>query len=389
MFRKKITLIVLSLCIILMQESKTFAWYDYCDECCCERFWFDADYLYWKIKKAPEHVPLVVEGPFVESGPVLKQPGYSVVLGGKSLKTDWRSGGRFTLGYWFDDSQCLGGEVGYFILPSKSKRHSVCSNGSPFLTLPYYDVVTGEENSSPLSSPDPTNPFAGTGRLKEHNFMQGAEVNLVTSTACDCCFRYGLLAGFRYWNFTEKLTFDTNSPGIDTPDVFKTQDRFHAQNNFYGGQFGARLDYNACNFFFNIKGKVALGAMCQKLGIHGQFITDTLNSELQKFNQGFFALPTNIGNHKKTRFSVIPEVNINLGYQVTECFRLKLGYTFIYATNVLWAGKQIDRKINPTQSIVLKNNSDVHLVGDPSPKASLKSESLWVQGLNVGLEFNF
>ena len=131
--------------------------------------------------------------------------------------------------------------------------------------------------------------------------------------------------------------------------------------------------------------------MCQKLDIHGVLRTDDFspNRELQTFEQGIFALPTNIGSYKKTRFSVIPEVNFNVGYQVLDCLTLKLGYTLICATNVLWAGKQIDRKINPTQSIIFNFNPNVQLVGEPRPKASLKSGWLWIQGWNAGLEFKF
>lgn len=389
MFRKKLSQFVIGLCTILLPATLLSAGWNSWDECYCERFWFDADYLYWKLKNAPEPVPLVVQGPVKGSGPVLGQPGYSVVLGGRSIENDWRSSGRFSLGCWFDPSQCLGAEIGYFILPTTSKKHSVFSDGttgSPFLTLPYFDALIEQENSFPLS--DPGN-FSGTVRLKEKNFMQSAEVNLVTSTACTRCLRYGLLAGLRYWNFTEQLTFDTSSPFIRNPDVFQTQDKFHTQNHFYGAQIGARLDYNVCNFILNIKGKLALGAMCQKLDIHGVFLTNDFTGQLEKFEGGYFALPTNIGSHKKTGFSAIPEVNINVGYQLMECLTFKVGYTIICATNVLWAGKQIDRKINPLQSVAMTLNPDAQLVGEPSPKASLKSECLWIQGWNAGLEFKF
>lgn len=366
--------------------------YDFC-ETCCDRFWLDADYLYWKIKDSPEPVPLVVSGPVVNDGvPTLGQPGTEVVLGGKKINTDWRSGGRFALGYWFDDARCLGVEASYFFLPSGSKSSTVSNDGSlglPQLTIPFFNVLTGSESSTGLAVPGQ---FSGLATLKLCNRMQGAELNMLTTISSDCSTSFGLLAGFRYWNFNENLRFFTDSPNIPPRriDVFQTEDKFQAQNNFYGGQIGAAFDYSYCSFFLNVKGKVALGAMCQQGTINGSLLTDNfvLGTPVE-YVGGYFALPTNIGRHKKTRFSVLPEVNVNIGYQITDCLRVQVGYTFLYVTNVLWAGKQIDRNINPTQSQAISNKGTAILVGEPSPKAKLGTEGLWAQGLNVGLGFKF
>lgn len=363
---------------------------DCCDPCddCCDRFWFDADYLYWKIKNSPEPVPLVV-------GQNAKgQPFTGTFLGDRDIDLGWRSGGKFALGYWFDNSGCLGIECNYFFLGNKSKQFGVgtADNLAPRLRIPYFDVNLDAEDSIALSTPGR---FAGNAYLKLKNSMQGAELNVIALVpSCDPFMSFGLLAGFRYWNFDEDLKFIVNSGLVSTPSIFNTIDKFNVQNNFYGGQLGASFDYHYCSFFFNLKGKVALGAMYQKLGIHGAFetneISDTATGALVKYPGGIFALPSNIGNHKKTRFSVIPEVDVNLGYQFTECFSVHVGYSAMYVTNVLWAGKQIDPNINTTQSILFDfPNPQPPLVGPESPRARMRSEGLWVQGLNVGVQFTF
>ena len=264
MFRKKLSQFVIGLCSRVLPVMCVSAGWNPYGECCCERFWFDADYLYLKLKNAPESAPLLAQGPIV----IYKQPGYNIVLGGKSIESGWRSSGRFSFGCWFDHSQCLGAEIGYFILPTASKKYSVSSDGtpgSPYLSLPFIDATTDQEAFYPFAVPGN---YRGAGQLKEKNFMQGAEINLVTSMPYDRCLSYGLLTGLRYWNFKEQLTFDAENPFLGDPDIFQTQDKFHTQNHFYGAQIGGRLDYNVCSFTFNIKGKLALGAMCQKLDIH-------------------------------------------------------------------------------------------------------------------------
>lgn len=355
-----------------------------CYDTCCDytsRFWFEADYLYWQVQNSPEVIPLVIEQP-IPDGP------FDIVLGGKKLKNDWHSGGRFAVGYWFDDCKELGAEISYFFLGSTSKHSHVASdeNGVPRLRVPFFNVVTGLPDSVALATPGV---FRGRADLKNSNSMQNAELNLVLSMPAYECSNFRFLAGFRYWNFDEKLTFSTESPFIPVDTVYNNRDKFRTQNNFYGGQVGASFNQRYCSFCFNITGKVALGAMCQKSIINGRFVTNEFTGELQAFQGGYFALPTNIGSHKKTRFSVIPEVDLNIGYQVTDCFCVHVGYTFLYATNVLRAPKQMSSDVNPTQSANLEFNPNPVLVGEPVPTGSLKSSSLWAQGVNVGLDFTF
>lgn len=385
--------------VILMSQLEAQYGRDFCDECDCNRFWVDAEYLYWQIQDAPHVVPLVASGPTYT--PVLGQDGTTVVLGGKKVKEDWRSGGKFSLGYWLDDERCLGVEANYFFLPNESKHHSVFSSGQPgsgFLSTPFYNVITNAEDAFPISNSDPLlgdGAFSGLASYKLRNEMQGAELNalLVWHEACE--WKVGLLAGFRYLNFDEKFSFVTNSPYLAFPeDVFITTDKFDVQNNFYGGQIGIGLDYATDCFSFDLKGKVALGATYGKVDIHGHLLTNDFNvvpstGEPLVYAGGIFALPTNIGNHKKTFFTVIPEVNVNFGYQVMDCLRLKLGYSFLYVSKVLRATTQVNRYINPTQSAAIEFVPNPALVGEASPKAHKKTDSLWAQGLNVGLEFSF
>lgn len=348
-----------------------------------ERFWAGAEFLYWKIQNSKETVPLVVEGSTVR--PVLGQPGTSVVLGGKNIHNDFRVGERFNLGFWLDCNCCYGTEANYFFLPSRTHRHSVCSSGlpgSPFLAAPFFDVTQSIESSESIaSSVSSISPFSGKAVLKLKNSMQGAELNGFVNLPGCCEFGLSILGGFRYWNFNETLTFDTNSPYLNISDVYRTRDRFGVMNSFYGGQLGISANYLCDCFSVELKGKVALGATWERLHIQGFLLTNDFDGfgEVQKFEGGYFALPSNIGHFERSEFAVLPEVSINFGYQALSCLRIQVGYSFFYVSNMLYAGRQIDRNINPSQSIAAPL--------DPRPR--LKTDSLWVQGLNAGIEISF
>src|SRR5204862_492234 len=64
---------------------------------------------------------------------------------------------------------------------------------------------------------------------------------------------------------------------------------------------------------------------------------------------GLLALPSNIGRYSRDRFAVLPEASINLGYQVTPWLRATAGYTFLYCSNVVRPGDQVNLAVNPTQ----------------------------------------
>lgn len=221
--------------------------------------------------------------------------------------------------------------------------------------------------------------------------MQGAELNGTVLLCPIDCTDIALLGGFRYWYFDEKLKFFTDSSYVDHSDVFQTQSIFCAENNFYGGQAGIKLDYRCRCFRFHICGKLALGAICERAKIDGWLLTTDLNEEgkLQKYPGSYFAQLTNMGQFSKARFSVIPEINLKLGCNANRCVSFFIGYTFLYASNVLRASNEVSDKLNPTQCYAIAYTPDAYLVGKPAPMPKLKSDGLWVQGLTAELKMRF
>lgn len=353
-------------------------------------FWIEGEYLGWWVKHSPEPVPLIEEeliGPLLLS---MDEPDSQLVLGEKDFKLGARPGARISLGGWLNDHIGLAGS--YLILPEKSKKASVSSNGqieSPFLVLPFFDVTTDSESLALIADPGQ---YSGWAQEKIENDMSGAEADILGRVYARNGLNINVLAGFRWWNFNEKFTLETSSPNISPPfDIMQTQDSFQTRNNFYGGQVGFDTRFTWKRVSVETTGKIALGAMDSSVNIKGNFLTNSFSNfnEIQSFPAGYFALPTNEGKASKTRFSILPEIDINLGFQLAKWIDLKLGYTFLYVTNVVWAGNTIDRNLNPSQAPAITMTPSTELVGAPFPKPLLKTEGFWVQGFNLGITFSY
>ena len=349
-----------------------------------EPFSISAEALLWWMKDSPAPPPLVSTG-------ILGQPGTKVLLGGEDLNTHEHPGLRVTASYW--SRQKWGLEASAFYLPSRSISRSVGSSGdtgSQDLSIPFFDVTLSGESVTGLSS---AGQFSGQATEELSTDLLGAELNGTLNLASSAALRLDLLGGFRYLDLRETFSFKTNSPNVAPrpADIFQTKDQFDTTNSFYGGQVGVRARYGWGSWTFNGTVKFALGAMVQSVDINGFLLTNDFNGfgEPQKFPGGYFAQPTNIGNHSRAVFAVVPEIGLNVGYNVTDRITILLGYTFLFTNNVVRPGDHIDRGINPTQNASFGGAPPTPLVGPARPAFEYHESDFWAQGLNVGVTFRF
>ncbi|MGH7334416.1 MAG: BBP7 family outer membrane beta-barrel protein [Candidatus Rokuibacteriota bacterium] len=347
-------------------------------------FSVSAETIIWWFKSSPTPVPIVTDD-------VLGQPGTKVLLGGDDLDTNPNPGFRLTAGYALNERWGLEGNFLY--IPSRSTSNSVSSSGqlgSTDLLLPFFDVTQNQENITELSfSPV----YRGSAREELTNSLMGAEANGTWALAAGRPFQVDLLGGFRWLRLHETYTITTSSPFIPPQpvDIWNTTDEFDTFNNFYGAQLGVRARYDWGRFFASGSLKFAMGAMVQTVDINGSLVTNDFTGfgATQTFPGGYFALPTNIGSYTRSVFAVVPEVGLNIGYQITTWASVFVGYTFLYTNNVVRPGNQINRNINPTQSVSYVGEPPATLQGPAQPSFKFNSSDFWAQGLNVGLTFRF
>jgi hypothetical protein len=381
-----------------------------CDSCCPQpstvcgppgRFWIGAEYLYWWTREM-RIPPLVTAGSPTDTIPgALGQPGTTVLLSGET-ENHAQSGGRFFAGWWLNECQTTGIEADYLFLGTRRSTFVAGASGTPgslVIARPFFDIpptgAAGFQNSQLVAFPGAA---AGTISVQNTTRLQGAEVNALCNLCCcgDCRggYRVDALAGFRWMQLNDCLTITENiSPstplvtGFPAGSQVTVMDQFCTKNDFYGGQIGVRGEWRRERFFVNARVLVALGDTRQEATINGSTTIAPPGVTPSTSIGGLLAQSTNIGTHSRDVFSVIPEVGINLGYQVTPHLRAYVGYTFLYWGDVVRPGDVIDLGVNPTQ---LPSGAGAgHLVGPPRPAFIFHDNDFWAQGINVGAEFRF
>jgi hypothetical protein len=352
------------------------------------RFYGSGEYLLWWLKdqRVP---PLVTTSPPASAG-IIGMPGTQILFGGSDVSEGTFSGFRFTAGYWLDACHLWALEGSYFFLGDETRKFSASSSQFSVIARPFFNLNSGMEFSEVTVSPG-----VSTGRIDvaTTSRLWGAEGNLRRHLCGDCSWRVDLLAGFRYLDLDEGLSVDETINALPGGSAFGgdnifVNDRFHTHDKFYGGQLGVDAEYHRGPWFVDLRGKLALGGTRQIVDINGGQLIVTPTGTATSFTGGLLALPTNIGHFRRDRFGVLPEVGVNVGYQVTDHLRAFVGYNFLYLNSVVRPGDQIDRVIDITK---IPNFAPPGTVPAPQarPAVLFRDTDFWAQGINFGLEFRY
>jgi hypothetical protein len=351
------------------------------------RFYASGEYLLWWLQG--QQVPVLATTSAPQDFGILGAPTTQVLFGGNAIGTGLFSGGRFTAGYVVGCREAV--EITGFFLGQRSTNFSVSSFTNPVIGRPFFEVNNGGQESAQLTAL----PGVAAGILSIHapTSLWGLEGNLRCLLCCGCNWRVSALAGFRNINLDERLIITENIQGLPTaPAPFTNQtitvtDAFNTQNHFYGGQGGIAGRWYWGRWSIDGWGKVALGANVQLLDISGsqRFVSPT--GVVQNFTGGLLAEPSNIGHFSHTAFSVVPEVGLNVGYQILPCLRGFVGYNFLYWSNVIRPGTSIDRNIDVTQIPNFPLNPQPAPVPGRHPAPNFHEVGFWAQGITFGLEF--
>ncbi len=148
---------------------------------------------------------------------------------------------------------------------------------------------------------------------------------------------------------------------------------------------GLKFEFQRNRWGIDLFPRIGLGDTHSTVTIGGQtVITDNAGAETT-YPGGLLARPTNIGQYAKDSFSVVPELDLNLSYQLTPHAKFIVGYSFIYWSNVARAGEQINTTVN--KSTLPNAPAGTMPTGDlTQPSFTFAESSFWAQGLNVGLD---
>ncbi len=359
-------------------------------------WWVSGEALVWGVKSAPLPPTLTtfVPGSLSDttgSGGDLGVSGTSV-LSPSEMGYGMLPGGRFTLGHWLNSNQSVGLEGDGFFLVGANANFSASSGGSPSLRVPFNNVPPGAGfplGSSSFVLADPN--FAAGGQIIRSSLqLWGLEGNALFPTVEKGPFRLSFLAGVRYVNLREGLSIASTETLLDGSGAFTGSDSFATRNQFLGGQLGAKAQLQFDQFDGSLLAKMALGNNHQTVSING-------SSSVTGFGEpagstitpgGIFAEGTNIGNESRNVFAYVPEAQVQVGYNFLDRIRVFIAYDFLYLSNAVRPGDQVDTTLNFTGNPTIGGAGST-LTGAARPQPQFKSSSFWAQGINIGLGYKF
>jgi len=350
-----------------------------CDGCGRNyRFWIGAEYLLWWTSGM--HVPPLIttspQGTPLGAAGVLGQPTTTVLVGG-TINNEVRSGVRTREGVWLDRNDRFGLEGSFVYMGVDGERFTATpANVNDIIARPFFNVALGLPNSNVANFPALD---FGSARVTTHGELFLADANLRAKLFCGNDWRIDVLAGYRFANLNERLVISENLVSVGVAQAgtgFLITDRFATQNQFEGGQLGLAGEWQRGRLFVDWRGLVALGAGIKSVTISGTTTTTAPGAAPVTTNVGLLAQPSNSGTFHSTDFSVLPEVGVNVGYQVSDAIRLWVGYSFLYWTRVVRPGNQIDLRVDLTQV-------------QPLPAFHMNRTDIWMQGINFGAGLRF
>ncbi|MFT3883376.1 MAG: BBP7 family outer membrane beta-barrel protein [Gemmatales bacterium] len=343
-----------------------------------------AEYLHWWTKNS-SIPPLATAGGDGKIG----SPGTKVLVDNLDFVNNPTSGSRFSLSYRPESMCGMGIEANYFFLAERRGNLQFSSEGDPLLAQPFINVANGQPDANLVAAPGAA---AGTINVGARTGLWGTEANLTSDLFRSDTFHLKALVGFRYLQLSDEVAAEErflvadDIPGFGGSRVH-LQDDFQTLNQFYGGQVGIEAGMKNGPFIIDVRGKIALGEMNQNVDIAGSTFSRSRDGSTTLFEGGLYALRTNIGSYRRSELAFIPEVDVNLGWQLTSQLKLTAGYSFLWINSVVRAGEQIDPVINTTVFPI--RSGDGPLVGPARPAFTFDRSEFWAQGLSIGLELRY
>jgi hypothetical protein len=289
---------------------------------------------------------------------------------------------RVSVGFWCDPDLLFGAEAGGFLTENRGLGYARLSDpaGNPPTYYPIFQPQLGQEGSFTVS--DPVLGPGATSIVSASQFL-GAEANGLTNLCRNGFASVDLLYGFRYLDLDEHFRIQTFIQDSNPSLSARFDDRFGTRNQFYGGQIGLKgaLYFGRCSLL--ARASIAAGDGHQVVAIAGN--TDVVIAGQAPFSSvgGIFALPTNIGRHRRDQFTYVPEGSLKIGFDLMRNLRITGGYDILWWNEVVRPGEHVDRWVNRTQQF------GGPLVGFPSPGFQWRPTEYWIHGFNAGLELIF
>ncbi|HEY2908737.1 MAG TPA: BBP7 family outer membrane beta-barrel protein [Gemmataceae bacterium] len=350
-----------------------------------DRLQFGAEYLLWWMNS--QNVPVLATTSTNGGFGFLGDPATQTLLGSGPFGNTLRNGVRLNAGYWFDDCGTWGIGGSFFTLGRQTTSQVFGSNQFPTITRPFFAPNFPGEFGEIVAHPGISN---GLLTINASSALWGLDANLRHALCKSCDFRSEVFVGYRFLDLRESLSMNESivatpgNPNDPAGTLVSVTDSFRTQNLFNGGQVGYAAERIWGRFSVFGRGSIALGDTSQSLDIAGsQARLRPGMTTPDTFNGGLLATGPNLGHFQRDRFSVVPEITLNVGYWITPTLKAYLGYNFLYWSNVIRPGDQIDRVVDVT--LVPNPPAGVAASGFLRPQPTFHQTDLVLNGIQFGL----
>ena len=350
------------------------------------RFWASGEFLVWWVE-GQQLPPLLTTSPAgtpAGQAGILGLPTTTVLIGNSEVNGDARLGGRFTAGYWLDDCQRwgIGGE--FFFLGDSNESFAIASPGNPILARPFINSLTGAQDAQLIAFPGVAN---GSFAVSSSNEILGAAGYVTRTLCCTCNARFGVLAGYRYLRMeeeiaiAERLTAQAGGTAVPAGTTFLLSENYRALNQFHGGDIGLTGRVHRGSLFFDGMARLGIGVTRREVSVAGATTIQPPGGAATTLPGALLVQGTPV-TVRDDAFSLVPEFRLAVGYHLTDSLSVFAAYNLMWWTNVARAADQIGLQSNP--ALIPPP------VGPTGPATvTLRDSTMWIQGVSVGLAWNY
>ena len=299
-------------------------------------------------------------------------PGSVDLFGGTQDLDQSVQGVRGEFGYRVGSGNCNTLQFRFFDAGAQSLTLDSPSSSATSIVRPYQD---GSQNPIVQDAVSVKEPGISDGSVLAHAYsdVQGGDVLLKRLWLKNCDATTEWLVGYQNARINDFIDVHSTTIPIGSTNVLELRDQFRAVNQFHGATFGvSRMVYSP---------RWSLGSMF-KLGL-GDLQRDVTITGFQKVGNapastnGLLARSPANGFYSTSTFVFSPEVNVTIGYRLTQNLEATLGYTYLGLPKVARAGEQIDTV------------SDLDSANPTRPRFILQESDFSLHSLNYGLQYRY
>lgn len=345
--------------------------------------WFGSIDLLSMWRKGDRLPPLVTTG----STGNLDDADTTVLAGDRTVFEGATMGGRLMIGTWLDEAQCRSLRFRAWAVGEDTYNFSADESDFNVLTRPFFNVSDGDTpGNETLQIAFPDVAF-GSVSVNGSSNVAGADIAVYQPWMRGFAGRVDVLYGYQYMRFDESLRIHSSSTSIDPNvtlppigSIIDVTDTFDAENEFHGGQIGLATSHTSGCWSFRSLFKFGFGSLQRGARRSGTTVT-SVDGNQSIINEGLLVRSTNSSPLDDNTFGWIPEMDLSLGWHRFPRFDVKFGYHLIAMTDAL----QVSGMIDPDLAV----NSAIPPTGQQSPALAIRTDTIYVHGIHLGLHYSY